>query len=277
MSAPPSPSPPSPLATPEPWDLVAAGYVAENLRSFEAFAAEALRLVPAEGDVLDVAAGPGSLSLLAARTARRVYAVDFAPAMLAELRARAAAAAVANVDTEIGDGQALPFPDRRFDAAYSMFGLIFFADRGAGLRELARTLRPGARALVASWPPSERVPVFKALFAAMQAELPDSKFGEAPTALGTADEIRAEFTVAGFSTVEVHEHVVVPGTATPAEFWGSFAKGGAPAVLMRRRMGEEKFADFSKRIIARLEDMLGAGPMELRLTALFGVGTRGAA
>ena len=114
MSTPPSASPasppPSPLATPEPWDLVAAGYVAENMRSFEAFATEALRLVPAEGDVLDVAAGPGSLSLLAARSARRVYAADFAPAMLAQLRERAAAAGVANVQTDVADGQALPYP-----------------------------------------------------------------------------------------------------------------------------------------------------------------------
>jgi len=64
----------SPLATPEPWDLVASGYVAENLAQFEAFAREALRLVPAEGEVLDVAAGPGSFTLLAAGTAQRVNA-----------------------------------------------------------------------------------------------------------------------------------------------------------------------------------------------------------
>ena len=267
---------PSPLATPEPWDLVASGYVAENIRSFEAFATEALRLVPAEGEVLDVAAGPGSLSLLAARTARRVYAVDFAPAMLAELRARAAAAGVTNVATEVADGQALPYPDGRFDAAYSMFGLIFFPDRGAGLRELARVLRPGARALVSSWPPSDRIPVFKALFSALKAELPDSKFGEGPTALGTADEMRAELGAAGLSSIEVHEHVVVPGTATPGEFWGSFARGGAPAVLLRRRMGEDKFAGFSSRVAARLEEILGTAPFDIRLTALMGVGTRAA-
>ena len=89
--------PPSPLSVPEPWNLVASGYVAENMRSFEGFARRALEFVPAKGDVLDVAAGPGSLSLLAAATARRVYALDFAPQMLAELRARAAAAQVTNV------------------------------------------------------------------------------------------------------------------------------------------------------------------------------------
>ena len=272
---PPKPSA-SPLAAPEPWNLVASGYVAENLKSFEAFATEALRLVPARGEVLDVAAGPGSLSLLAARTARRVVAVDFAPAMLAELRGRASAAGITNVDAQVGDGQNLQLPAGAFDSAYSMFGLIFFPDRAAGLREMARVLRPGGWALVASWPPSERIPIFKALFAAMRAELPDSKFGEGPTPLGTADDFRAEMGAAGLSAVEVHEHVVLTGTGTPETFWASFSRGGAPAVLMRRKMGEERFAEFSRGVQARLEDTLGKEPMEIRLTALLGIGTRAA-
>jgi SAM-dependent methyltransferase len=265
---------PSPLATAEPWDLVAAGYVAENLSSFEAFAAEALRLVPATGEVLDVAAGPGSLTLLAARTARAVEAIDFAPAMLAELRARAAAAGVTNVHAEVGDGQALPYAEGRFDAAYSMFGLIFFPDRHRGLSELCRVLRPGGRAVVSSWPPSERVPTFAALFGAMKAEMPGAGIGDLPPPLGTSAEITAEMTAAGFSGVEVYEHDVVPGTVTPAEMWRSFARGGAPAVLMRRKMGEEAFAALSGRIVARLEASLGPAPREMRLKALLGVGTR---
>jgi SAM-dependent methyltransferase len=254
---------------------VASGYVAENLRSFEAFAAEALRLAPAAGDVLDVAAGPGSLSLLAARTARRVVALDFAPAMLAELRARAQAAHISNVEPQVGDGQALPFPDASFDAAYSMFGLIFFPDRAAGLRELCRVLRPGARALVASWPPSDRVPIFKALFAAMRAEQPDAKGGEAPPPpLGTEAEVRAEFAAAGFREIEVHEHVVPTGTMPIGDVWRSFTRGGAPVVLMRRRLGEEKFADFSRRVTARLEAEFGTEPVDVQFTALLGIGRR---
>jgi ubiquinone/menaquinone biosynthesis C-methylase UbiE len=274
MSTTTAPSP-SPLASPEPWDLVAEGYVAENLKSFESFAREALRLAPPDGgDVVDVAAGPGSLSLLAAPAARRVYAIDFAEAMLAQLRARAAAAGITNVETQAADGQALPFEDARFDAAYSMFGLIFFPDRAKGLRELARVLRPGKRAVVSSWAPSERIPLFKSLFAAMRAASPGPKGPDTPAPLGTADEIRSEFLAAGFRTVDVHEHLVVPGTATPAEWWQSFTRGGAPAVLMRRKMGEDAFHAFSERVVAHMEGELGTSPVEVRLLALLGVGTR---
>ncbi len=263
----------SPLATPEPWDLVADGYV-ENVADFEAFAREALRLVPAAGEVLDVAAGPGSLTLLAARTATRVHAVDFAPAMLEALRARAAAAGITNVDTQLADAQSLPFPDESFDVAYSMFGIIFFADRSRALAEMARVLRPGARVVVSSWPPAERVPVFAALFGALAAELPGSGFGKAPTVLGTAAEVTAELGAAGFAAVEVHEREVVRGTATPAETWRIFSRGGAPVALLRKKLGEQAFADLSARVVGRLEQSLGPGPREVRLTALLGVGTR---
>lgn len=264
----------SPLATPEPWDLVVSGYVAENLAQFEAFAREALRLVPAEGEVLDVAAGPGSLTLLAARTARRVYAVDFAPAMLEALRARAVAAGIANIEAQVADGQALPFPAARFDAAYSMFGVIFFPDRARGLAELARVLRPSGAAVVSSWPPFGRVPQFAALFGAMGAELPGSGIGDESMPLATAAEVTAEMRAAGFATVAVHEHDVIAGTSTPAELWRSFSRGGAPAVLMRKKMGEEGFAEFSRRVVARIEAALGPAPREVRLTALLAVGRR---
>lgn len=269
-----SASRPSPLASPEPWNLVASGYVVENILSFETFAREALRLVPAQGDVLDVAAGPGSLALQAAATARSVQAIDFAPQMLDQLRARAAAANITNVEARVADGQALPFPADRFDAAYSMFGLIFFPDPGLGLRELVRVLRPGGRAVVASWPPFEKLPTLAAMFAAMKAEMPNSGIGDAPTVLGTPDDIRAVFSAAGFSSVDVQEHSIVAGMAPPEALWGSFSRGGAPAVLMRKRMGEPAFADLSKRIVARLEQTLGTEPVAVRLTALFGIGTR---
>ena len=39
-------------------------------------------------------------------------------------------------------------------------------------------------------------------------------------------------TNAGLSEVAVHERSIVAGTATPEELWRSFARGGAPAVLI---------------------------------------------
>ena len=69
-----------PLSTPCVWDTVAEGYASDFVPLFSLYAADALALaeLPPNAHVLDVAAGPGTLALLAARTARHVAAVDFA-------------------------------------------------------------------------------------------------------------------------------------------------------------------------------------------------------
>src|SRR5699024_11098930 len=98
--------------------------------------------------VLDVACGPGTLTLLAAAAGATVTALDFSSPMIAQLRTRAAALDLASaVEVHEGGGQRLPFASAVFDAAFSMFGLMFFPDRHAGLRELARVLKPGCPAL----------------------------------------------------------------------------------------------------------------------------------
>src|SRR5262249_36924026 len=156
----PATPPVSPLASPEPWDLVRDGYVAELWEQFSRFAASAIELtgLPEGSDVIDVATGPGTLAVQAARRARRVVGVEFAPRMLEELERRAREAGLTNVEAVRADGQALPFPDGSFDRAYSMFGLIFFPDRARGFRELLRVLRPGGKIAVSSWRPFEHVP-----------------------------------------------------------------------------------------------------------------------
>ena len=148
---------PGPLSTPWVWDTIADGYASDFVPLFSLYAADALALaeLPPNAHVLDVAAGPGTLALLAARTARHVAAVDFAEAMVSQLQRRAAEQRVTNVEVRVADGQALPFADATFDAAFSMFGLMFFPDRSAGFRELARVVKPGRRAAVSSWAPAE--------------------------------------------------------------------------------------------------------------------------
>jgi len=146
----------NPLATAEPWDLVAEAYTAEALPHFELFARAALAAaaLPPGARVADVAAGPGTLGLLAAAAGSHVSAIDLSSEMTARFRARAAAMGLADLcDIREGDGQRLPFPSGTYDAAFSLFGLMFFPDRQAGFRELRRILKPGAPAIVSSWVP----------------------------------------------------------------------------------------------------------------------------
>jgi demethylmenaquinone methyltransferase/2-methoxy-6-polyprenyl-1,4-benzoquinol methylase len=105
--------------------------------------------------VLDVATGTGDLALELARRVGpdgEVVGSDFSEAMLARARAKASARAWAPTTVtprfEWGDALALPFADTSFDAATVGFGARNFADLSAGLREMARVVRPGGRVVV---------------------------------------------------------------------------------------------------------------------------------
>jgi SAM-dependent methyltransferase len=272
-------APASPLSTPRPWDLVADGYVGENLAQFERYAADALELARfaevANARVVDVAAGPGTLALLAAPTAAHVDAIDFAPAMIAHLERRAALAGLTNVDARVGDGQALPYADASADLAFSLFGLMFFPDRARGFAELRRVLVPGGRAVVSSWKPMDDAPVVAALFAAIAAESPSPGMPQ-PAQKGPLTDpadFSAEMGAAGFRDVQVVERVHAIEWPDFEECWRSVSRGFAPLVLLKARMGEAAFAPVADRIRARLARAIGPGAGRSEMPAWLAVGT----
>lgn len=268
--------PASPLSRPEAWNAVADGYAEDLVPLFAAYAADALRLagLPAGARVLDVAAGPGTLAFLAAERGARVVALDFAEAMVAALDRRAKREGVPSVEAVHGDGQALPFADGAFDRAFSMFGLIFFPDPGAGLREAHRVLRPGGRVAVSSWAPLDGVALLQACFRAIGAHLPELPFGDGEAPLGTPAALRGALTEAGFADVEVHT-VAHPTEATSAaSFWSVNERSSAPLALLRQRLGADAWAALRTDVIDRIERDLGPGPYPMAWPAHIAVGTR---
>lgn len=265
----------SPLAQPGSWNLVAEGYVVETAPLLSHYARDAIGLARlAPGDrVLDVAAGPGTLSLLAAGQAGRVVAVDFSADMLDVLRRRADEAGFDHVEARIADGQALPFADDSFDAAFSMFGLMFFPDREAGFRELRRVLAPGGRAVVSSWTPLEQIPLVATLFEILGSLLPDLPFGDGKQPLADADGFREEMTAGGFAAVEIHTFAHRLERESVRAFWQSQARGSAPIVLLREQLSAQDWTELSRRVVLRLEEEFGTGPVHMEWPAHLGMGT----
>ncbi|MFP2928961.1 class I SAM-dependent methyltransferase [Pyxidicoccus sp. 3LG] len=265
----------SPLAVPEPWDLVAPEYVRELMPVFETFSTEALsRTGVGQGTrVLDVAAGPGTLSLLAARRGAKVTALDFAPRMVDYLREHASAAGLA-IEALVGDGMELPFQDRAFDAAFSMFGLMFFPDRPRGFRELHRVLVPGGRAAVSSWTPMDRSPVMNAVYKNF-AELLGGGGGprDGMMPLSDPETCQREMSGAGFADVGVHEVQASVRYASTAELVDAMVRSSAPIVLARRALGE-KWDGVARAFGERVAAELGTGPQTLLFNAYLTVGTR---
>lgn len=264
---------PSPLASPEPWSLVADDYTHELLPMFERFSRDALSLAPtpAGARLLDVAAGPGTLTLLAAEAGRSLCAIDFSPEMVKNLKRRLNGAQL-GADVRLGDGQALPWSDAEFDAAFSMFGLMFFPDRARGLRELHRVLKPGGSAVVSSWSPFHGI--FANIMGAMQEVLPEIPFGSGKGPLGDPNELEAELSAAGFADVKVTPFTHSWSAESPAAVWSQSQRTTAPVVLLRRSLGEGKWAEVARGVRERLEAQYGTGPVEVSTTALLGHGKR---
>jgi ubiquinone/menaquinone biosynthesis C-methylase UbiE len=270
----------NPMATPLPWDLVSSAYAAEIVPSFEAYARDALRLaaVPAGQPIVDVACGPGTLAFLAARLGHPVEALDFSPAMIERLEARKAAGGGASVTARVGDGQVLPFADGAFAGAFSMFGLMFFPDRAQGFRELRRVLRPGARAVVSSWQRLENNPILSAMFNALREEMgrvlgPNApKPGAQEMPLVDQDSCRAEMAEA-FADVEVHSIAHTQTYESPAGIWNGIERTMAPIVLMRKNLGEERWAPLSAAAKSAIVAAVGDGPPSTTLPAWLTVGT----
>ena len=137
------------------WDRRAAGFDDDFGHSIRTPAERAawdriLDLVLPRGralDALDVGCGTGFLSFELVERGHRVTGVDFAPAMIAQARAKAAGRAV-SIRFEEGDAEQLAFAPARFDLVISRHLLWTLAHPEAAIDEWLRVLRPGGRLVI---------------------------------------------------------------------------------------------------------------------------------
>ncbi len=98
-------------------------------------------------DALDIGCGTGFLSLELAARGHRVTGIDFAPAMLALAKRKAADARV-DIRFEEADAEALPFPPLSFDLVITRHVLWTLPHPEGAIDEWIRVLRPGGRLAV---------------------------------------------------------------------------------------------------------------------------------
>ncbi len=191
---------------PEGWSTGAAVYHDQFEPFTVAYSQSALAMLQlAPGNrVLDVAAGSGAFTILAAQAGAAVTAIDFAPGMVELLERRLAAESLAGTTFEM-DGQQLTFESDSFDAACSMFGLMFFPDAARGVTELCRVTRTGGPILVGTWD-VDGFGMGRLVRSAIQSVVPElpepSPPGWAP--LGTQQGLADLLEHAGLADVEVH-------------------------------------------------------------------------
>jgi SAM-dependent methyltransferase len=104
--------------------------------------------------VLDVAAGTGDQSVLAAQRigpSGSLLATDISASMLAAAAEAVREAGLDNVATQVADASALELADESFDAAICRFGLMFVPDLHQALVRVRGALKTGASFATLIW------------------------------------------------------------------------------------------------------------------------------
>jgi len=267
----------NPLSRKEPWVLTAKGYEETTMRFLSPYAHTAISSITLSpnSDVLDLACGPGTVTRLVAEKVHTVTAVDFAEPMISLLDDYIIENHFTNIKTMIGDGQNLNLNNQQFDAAFSMFGLMFFSDRLKGFSELFRILKPGGAAAVSSWAPVVQSPAMQLMFGAIKAAKPDISEPEKNIeSLENPDVFKKEMEDSGFSEVSIQAVTHTIEIASANTFWQEMSKGSAPIVMLKRSVEEEEWINMEAKAVKYLHQELSHLPTQLPCTAWLGLGVK---
>jgi ubiquinone/menaquinone biosynthesis C-methylase UbiE len=226
--------------------------------------------VPAGSRVIDLAAGNGNASLAAARRGWEVTAVDYVPALLEGLRARAAAEG-ASIETIVSDAEAVDLPDGSFDAVLSTVGIMFTPDQERVAAEIARLCRPGGRIGLASWTPGGFV---GAMFRTIGRYVPPPAGLRSPLEWGTEARVRELF--GADATVEATERHFVFRYRSAEDFLASFRAFYGPMFKAFESLDEDARNGLATDLVALAEehDTASAGGLRIPSAYLEVVATR---
>ena len=238
-------------------------------------AMDRLGLLPGQ-QVIDLGCGSGRTTLeLAARVSPRgaVTGVDISAEMLARARERAARLHVGNAEFVHADVQVHDLGEASFDASYSRFGVMFFADPVAAFGNIRRALQPGGRLSFVCWQSvleNEWMLIPGAAVAEVTGSLPPMPGPDepGPFSLADPDRVRAVLEAAGFGSVAIVPHadyVAIGEDGIPRVAQASFHVGGVREAL--------KDADDQtrQRALAAIEDALRARVQDGEVRASRGV------
>jgi ubiquinone/menaquinone biosynthesis C-methylase UbiE len=266
----------------EAWDAIAAGYDRYVAPQEVDLANEALRLVALEpGErFLDVAAGPGGLSLPAARLGAQVLATDWSPAMIERFEARVREEGLRDAEGRVMDCHALDLTDDSFDVTGSQFGVMLVPDQPRALREMVRVTKPGGRVLVIAYGPPPEIEFLQVFISALKAIAPDFPGlpdDPPPLEFQVADPavLRQRLTDAGLKDVRVERTAERPEFASGQEMWDWVLYGNPIPGMLVADLSEDQQTRLRQVLDGMLRERAGAnGPAVLTNAVNIGIGTK---
>jgi ubiquinone/menaquinone biosynthesis C-methylase UbiE len=219
--------------------------------------------------ILDVGCGWGDTAIRLARmTGPKGYVlgVDCVDQFLEKARKDAAAAGLANVEFVATDVETHPFSDD-FEFCFSRFGMMFFNNPVAAMRNIQRALKPGGKLMFIVWRRREDNPWVNVPRDVVLQFLPEPgedarTCGPGPFSMADPDTVTRQLEIAGFSNIEFDrtDGPVTVGESTANAIDFQLAIG--PAGEIFREAGEEAEArrgEIEEALSSVLADYLSDG------------------
>jgi ubiquinone/menaquinone biosynthesis C-methylase UbiE len=244
---------------------------------FEPFAIDlAARLDPERHrNVLEVACGTGIVTrrlrdILSAEA--RLVATDLNPAMIA--LAQNKFDSKEDVVWQEADAGALAFGDGSFDAVVCQFGVMFFPDKEAAMRQAHRVLSSGGIFLFNVWDSFEENPVARTTHETI-ASFFDSdppSFYQTPFGFHDANLIRRLLERAGFKEIEISTVRLPCRSRSAADFGIGLVRGNpVGAAIEERGISVDRVL---QAVEEKIGQSFGVAPLETTMQALVCRGLR---
>jgi ubiquinone/menaquinone biosynthesis C-methylase UbiE len=266
----------------EAWDAIAEGYDRYVAPQEAELADEALRVVGLEpGErFLDVAAGPGGLSLPAARLGAEVLATDWSPAMIERFEMRLREEGLGNAEGRVMDCHSLDLPDDSFDVTGSLFGVMLVPDQARALREMVRVTKPSGRVLVIAYGIPTELEFLQLFIGALKAVAPAFPgIPDDPPPLefqvSDPDVLRRRLTEAGLKDVRIERTAERPAFTSGQEMWNWILHGNPIPGALVADLSEDQLTRLVQVVDGMVRERAGANGRAVLANAVnVGIGTK---
>ncbi len=256
--------------------LASAGHTELVSASFGDAAMKCLALRPGER-VIDIGCGAGTTTLALAQVvgpSGEAVGFDISPAMVRAAQQNASAAGVEHARFVTADAQVADLGDSIYDAAYSRFGVMFFADPVSAFANIRRSLRPGGTFAFACWAnifANEWMLVPGSAVVSVTGALPPMPGpGEpGPFSLEDPQRLEALLSDSGFTHVEVtprEDSIVIP--AAEVEALVALSSRVGPVREALRTADAATASAIEQEVRTALSDRIELGELRLGASAL---------
>ncbi len=231
------------------------------LAGFGSAALETLDAKPGER-IIDIGCGTGTTSLAIAEAvgpSGAVLGCDIAQTMIDAARSRGAG--LTQLSFEVKDAQTDDLAGgTAFDAMFSRYGVMFFADPIAAFANIGASVRSGGRLTFVCWQPEDHNPWLSVPAAIMQSFTPNpvraAPNAPGPFAFRNPDRIREVLSGGGWSDVRIDPCVktTVMGAGDGIDAAVAQVMGTAAGAVMRQQVDDETFELATQAVRAELAE-----------------------